>query len=137
MEHAYLWLADAILILHAAIVLFVVGALPLIWIGRLLKWQFVSNFSFRITHLVLIGFVAAQSALGAVCPLTIWESALRAKAGTDPRYAEGFIAHWVQWLLFYDCDAWIFNAAYIGFFLVVLVTFLLAPPRPPKWWKRR
>jgi hypothetical protein len=137
MQTVYLRLADGILLLHAGIVLFVICALPLIWVGRLRRWQFVSNFGFRMTHLVLIGFVAAQSLLGAMCPLTLWESGLRAKAGADSRYADGFIAHWVQWLLFYDCAGWIFTVAYVGFFVLVLATCIFIPPRPPNWWTRR
>ncbi len=61
MPRLYLLLADALLVLHALIVLFNVGALPVIWVGHFRGWKFVRAFSFRAAHLLLIGFVAAQS----------------------------------------------------------------------------
>ena len=54
-------LADAILLLHAVIVFFNIGALPLIWVGHVLKWKAVRNFYFRVVHLLLIAFIAAES----------------------------------------------------------------------------
>jgi hypothetical protein len=73
MQRFYSSLADVILVLHGLIVLFIVGALPLIWLGGLRKWSFVRAFSFRLTHLLLIGVVAAESIFGIICPLTTWE----------------------------------------------------------------
>ncbi len=93
MQRFYLRLADAILVLHALIVLFNVGALPVIWLGHFRGWRFVRSFGFRVTHLLLIGFVAGESLLGVICPLTTWEDDLRLKAGLGPRYEGGFIAH--------------------------------------------
>src|ERR1043166_218356 len=104
MRTFYLILADAILVLHALIVLFNVGSLPVIWLGRFLEWNFVRNFAFRIVHLLLIGFVAAEAVVGAICPLTSWEDRLRIQAGVDPRYEGGYIAHWLHQLMFYDLD---------------------------------
>src|SRR5438876_7924242 len=103
MRALYSILADTILLLHALIVFFNVGALPLIWIGYFRSWSFVRNFSFRIVHLLLIGYIAAATAFGAICPLTSWENQLRLKAGLEPQYqSAGFIAHWLHQLLFYD-----------------------------------
>jgi hypothetical protein len=88
-------LADAILVLHALLVLFNVGALPVIWVGHFRHWAFVRNFPFRVVHLLLVGVVAAESMLGIWCPLTTWEDALRSKA----MYQNGFIAYWLHKLL--------------------------------------
>ncbi len=129
-------LADAILVLHALIVLFNVGALPVIWLGYFRGWRLVRNFSFRVAHLLLIGFVAAESTLGAICPLTTWEDALREKAGGDPRYRGGYVAHWLHRLIFYELDENVFTVAYGLFFALVLVTLFWIKPRPPAWWKR-
>lgn len=129
-------LADAILVLHALIVLFNVGALPAIWVGYFRGWQFVSAFSFRVAHLLLIGFVAAESVLGAICPLTTWEDALRTKAGADPRYTGGYVAHWLHRLIFYDLDERFFAVGYGLFFALVLFTLVWVKPRPPAWWRR-
>src|SRR5437660_10908099 len=101
MRALYSFLADTILLLHALIVLFNVGALPVIWIGYFRKWSFVRNFSFRMVHLLLIAYIAAATVMGAICPLTTWENQLRTKAGLDPRYEGGYIANWVHNALFY------------------------------------
>jgi hypothetical protein len=129
-------LADAILVLHALIVLFNVGALPVIWLGYCRGWRFVRDFSFRVVHLMLIGFVAAESALGAICPLTTWEDDLRLKAGVDPRYQGGYVAHWLHRLIFYELDEKFFTVGYGLFFALVLFTLVWIKPCPPTWWKR-
>jgi hypothetical protein len=137
MPRLYLLLADAILVLHALIVLFNVGALPVIWLGHFRGWKFVRAFGFRATHLLLIGFVALESVLGAICPLTIWEDAVRTRAGTGPRYHGGFVAHWLHRLIFYDLDQRFFAVGYGLFFALVLFTLVWVKPRPPGWWSRR
>ena len=92
------WLADALLVFHAGIVVFVVGLLPLVAVGGARGWAWVRSPLLRATHLLLIAVVVAQAWLGRLCPLTIWEQALRAAAG-QPTHGEGFIAHWVgRWL---------------------------------------
>jgi polyferredoxin len=137
MQKLYLLLADALLVLHALIVLFNVGAVPVIWAGYFRGWKFVRAFSFRATHLLLIGFIAAESVLGAICPLTTWEDSLRTKAGVDPRYPGGYLAYWLHRLLFYDLDERWFILAYGLFFALVVVTWVRVRPRPPRWWRCR
>jgi polyferredoxin len=126
-------LADVILVLHAIVVLFCVGAVPVIWFGYFRGWAFVRNFYFRIVHLLLIGVVAAESVLGIVCPLTTWEDALRSSNGTGQLYQNGFIAHWLHELLFYDFPAWIFTVAYLLFFFLVAFTVYFVRPQPPRF----
>jgi hypothetical protein len=130
-------LADGILILHFGIVLFNVGALPVIWLGHFRGWRFVRDFSFRVAHLLLIGFIAAESVLGAICPLTSWEDGLRLKAGVDPGYQGGFMAHWLHRVIFYDLNEKVFAAAYGLFFALVVFTWFRVKPRPPGCWARR
>lgn len=121
-------LADFILAVHFAFVLFVTGGLALIWIGAWAGWSWVRNFRFRIAHLVAIVFVAAESVSGIWCPLTVWEDALR---GT--RSDMGFIARWIHRVLFYDFPAWVFTASYIVFAGVVAATWwLIRPEHRPK-----
>jgi hypothetical protein len=91
------WLADLILIVHFAFVLFVVGGLATIWIGAAAGWNWVRNFRFRIAHLAAICLVAAEALLGVVCPLTAWEDALRGAPGD-----QSFIARWLHRVLFYS-----------------------------------
>lgn len=69
--------ADHVLIAHFLYVLFVVGSLPVIWIGAWLKFRFVANPWFRYLHLAAILFVVTESLLDVACPLTVWENNLR------------------------------------------------------------
>jgi hypothetical protein len=133
MTFIYWFLADAILVIHALIVFFNLGALPAIWIGHFRGWRFARNFWFRMAHLSLIAFIAAESALGTICPLTTWEDQLRVKAGLDPRYHGSFVQHWVHWLIFYNADQRIFAIGYSVFFALVLITLFAVKPRRPKW----
>ncbi len=116
-------LADLILIVHFAVVLFIVGGLALIWAGAGLGWRWVRNFWFRIAHLAAILFVAGEALLGIWCPLTVWEDALR---GT--RAETSFIARWIHRILFYDFPEWVFTIAYVLFALAVIATFYLVRP---------
>jgi hypothetical protein len=121
-------LADAVLVLHAAIVLFVVGGLAAVLLGNRLGWGWVNAPTFRFAHLAAIGVVVAQAWLGVVCPLTTLESALRARAGQSG-YGSGFIAHWVGRLIYHDAPAWVFTALYTGFGSAVAAAWWRYPPR--------
>jgi len=117
-------LADAILVVHAAFVLFVVGALPATWIGIALDRPFAFNPWFRGAHLAAIGFVVAETLLGYMCPLTSWEYALRGE-----RSGEGFIERWIHAWLFWRAPAWVFTTAYVSFGALVAATWWRWPPR--------
>jgi hypothetical protein len=118
-----LLLADLILIVHFLFVAFVVGGFVLVWAGAAMRWKWVRSVRFRVVHLCAIGFVATESIAGVMCPLTVWEDALRG------RHSElGFIARWVHGIMFYDLPAWVFTTVYIGFALAVAATWWLVPP---------
>ena len=116
--------ADAIVVVHFAIVVFIVGGLLLTWIGAPLGWRWVRNPWFRYLHLGAIGFVALEALAGVACPLTVWEDALRGGARAD-----SFVARWVHRLLFYRAPEWVFTAAYLAWALATLATLRLVPPR--------
>ena len=122
------WLADIVLVVHALLVLFIVGGLGAIWVGAGIGWAWVGDRYFRITHLCAIGVVAALPLLGIACPLTVLESWLRTGAVGE----EGFLQHWVSRLLYYDLPAWVFTLAYALFALLVVLTWRLVPPRRRK-----
>lgn len=124
----YQLLADIVLVLHFAVVLFVVGGLMAVLVGNGLGWRWVNNLWFRLTHLAAIGYVVVQSWFGITCPLTTLESWLREQAGL-PSYSESFIEHWVQGLLFYQAPFWIFALVYTVFGALVLLSWWLYPPR--------
>lgn len=120
----YRLLADAILIVHFAIVLFVVVGFLLIVAGLLARWTWIHHRTFRIAHLLAVVFIAVQAWFGQLCPLTVWENALRRQAGQSG-YTESFIEHWLHKVLFYQAEPWVFTTLYTGFaVLVVLVWFL-------------
>ena len=116
-------LADVILIVHFAFVLFVVGGLALIWIGALSGWKWVRHFWFRVAHLAAIVFVAGEALAGIWCPLTLWEDVLR---GVDGE--KGFIARWIHRVMFYEFPGWMFTVAYVLFALAVAATWLFVRP---------
>ena len=131
-----LFLADAVLVLHFAIVLFVVGGLVLIIVGNLFGWRWVNALWFRLLHLAAIAIVVAEAWLGITCLLTTLEMWLRTQsgAGIAANYGESFIGHWLQRLLFYSAPPWVFVLAYTVFgALVVAVWFRF----PPTFKKRR
>ncbi|WP_333647017.1 DUF2784 domain-containing protein [Candidatus Binatus sp.] len=74
-------LADAVVVIHAAYVVFVVFGLAAILIGVVLEWEWVRGFCFRLWHLVAIALVCLEAILGVMCPLTTLEGSLRARAG--------------------------------------------------------
>lgn len=121
-------LADAILVLHVGIVAFVtLGALA-IPLGAWRDWRWVRRFGWRVVHVLLMAFIALQAWFGALCPLTVWEQALRRRAG-EAVYAESFIAHWLSRLIFFDAPWWSFVGAYTAFAAFVLVLWRRVPPR--------
>lgn len=116
--------ADIILVIHALVVVFNVGGLAAIWIGAALKWRWIRNFWFRAIHLGAMGFVAAESLVGVLCPLTVLEDALR--QGGRPE--SSFVQRWVSRLLYYDLPERVFTVVYVLFALIVVLTFIYIRP---------
>lgn len=123
----YLFLADAVLVFHVGVVLFVVGGLVVVVAGNRLHWRWVNQLWFRLAHLAAIAFVAVQSWLGQFCPLTTLESWLRVQAGAGA-YEQSFIELWLQRLIYYQAPPWVFTAAYTAFTVLVLLAWWRYPP---------
>ena len=119
--------ADALLILHTMLVVFVILGLVATFAGYFCQWRWVRNFWFRLSHLIVIGVVVLQSWLGVLCPLTSWEMALRAKAG-EAGYEGSFIQHWLQSILYYSAPDWVFILAYTVFGALVLASWFVVRP---------
>jgi hypothetical protein len=117
-------IADLVVVVHFAIVLFIVGGLAAVWAGAALGWRWVRNPWFRYLHLAAIACVAAEALLGVACPLTVWEDLLRGGARAD-----SFVGRWVRRLLYYDAPEWVFTVAYAAWALATLATLRLVPPR--------
>ncbi len=124
----YAALADAVLVTHFVVVLFVVFGLPAIVIGNRVGWRWVNTLWFRLSHLLAIAVVVAQAWLGQYCLLTVAESWLRERVGQGG-YESSFIQHWVHKVLFYEAPMWQFAVAYTAFALLVVWAWLRYPPK--------
>ena len=127
----YRILADFILVIHTVFVAFVVLGLILIIAGIFRRWAWIENFWFRLGHLGAIGTVAGLAWSGKICPLTMWESRLREAAG-GAAYSGTFVQYWLQKLIFYDFPPRVFTLAYTAFAALVLITWLVMPPKSPR-----
>lgn len=115
--------ADVVLLIHFLYVLFVVGSLPVIWLGAWFKLTFVRNRWFRYLHLAAILLVVIESFLGVVCPLTAWENSLR-RAEMDG----SFIQRWLHHIMFYNVSEAVLTVVYVLFACLVAATFKWVPP---------
>ncbi len=125
----FLFIADAILVLHVLLVGFVVIGLLLIFVGKARRWSWVRNPWFRVIHLLVIAMVAFQSWFGVICPLTAIEMALRSRAG-DAIYRGSFITHWLESILYLQLPPWVFTVCYTVLGAVVIGSWFWVAPRP-------
>lgn len=121
-------MADLILAVHVAFILFVVGGQILILAGWALDWSWPRHRWFRLLHLLAIGVVMLEAWIGVVCPLTALESFFRDAAGMAT-YENGFIRTWTHRLFFYHAPAWAFTLIYTVFAGLVALTWWTYPPR--------
>lgn len=124
----WLALADAVLVVHALFVAFVVVGLVMIVIGNWRGIEYVNRLWFRLLHLSAILVVVVESWFGIDCPLTRLENHLRRLAGAEG-YQTSFIEYWVGGLIFYDLPAVVFTLAYTTFAALVAFTWWKYPPR--------
>jgi hypothetical protein len=123
----YLFLADIIAIIHLGYVIYVILGFILIVVGIILRWKWIRNLPFRITHLLAIVGVACEALLGVNCPLTVLEFKLRYALNLSEKEGS-FIGTIVGSLLFYNAPGWLFTIIYTAFAILVVITFIIAPP---------
>ena len=124
----YGFLADLVVVVHAAYVSVVVFGELAVLLGWAFRWEWVRNPWFRWTHLAMIAFVALETIVGISCFLTDWENALRRWAGQEVSEVS-FIGRLLDNILFEQVPEWALASCYIGFTLLVLLTLWLVPPR--------
>ncbi len=127
-ESFSLFVADLILGIHALVVLFIIGGLVFILIGKASHWKWVRNPWFRIIHLIAIGVVVIQSWFGQICSLTTWEMHFRNLAG-DFTYRGSFIAYWIGKWLYLELPFWVFIMVYTVFGTLVVAAWFWVKPR--------
>ena len=120
-------IADLVLMIHAAIVIFNFGGLLAIAIGGWLGWGWVRQRAFRWLHLGALGFVSVEALLGITCPLTRLEDWLRGESA-----ASGFVARWISRWMYWDLPTWVFVVSYASVFVCAVVLWFMVPPRRTK-----
>lgn len=124
----YALIADSIAVLHGAFVVWVVGGQLLILIGIARGWEWARHFWLRLAHLGSIAFVALEVSLYVDCVLFSWENHYRQLAGQEA-IGGSFISGIVYLALGLGISQDTMNIASVLFALLVLATFVLAPPR--------
>jgi len=125
----YAFFADLLVLFHFFYVTFAVAGELFILAGAFLKLGVVRNLTFRIAHLVAVVFVALESLVDVLCPLTEWEYNLRELAGQRVEREISFLGRILRRIIFYDFPSWAFILMYVGFGALVILTFILIPPR--------
>jgi hypothetical protein len=125
----YAFSADILVAIHFCYVMFVVLGEVAILVGWILKWKWIRNVIFRITHFIAIGGVAVLAISKLPCPLTIWEYQLREKAGQFAEWDISFVGRLLRLIVFQELPDWVFMVIYVGFAGLVLLTVILVPPR--------
>ena len=121
-------LADIVVSFHFLYVLFTVLGEVLILAGGILKWRWIRNFPFRVTHLAASFFVALEALIGMVCPLTELEWILRKAAGQYTDEGISFVGRIIRKIIFYDFPPVFFTILYVSFASVVIISFITFPP---------
>jgi hypothetical protein len=112
--------AEVVWFIHAAYVVFVVGGQIAILAGAMANWVWVRNLWFRVAHFVAIGIVAFETIIDVPCTLTVLQDYLLVQGGMRPR---GFDINP------FAVPRGFWDATYLGFAGIVLLTFALVPPR--------
>ncbi len=121
-------LADGLVVVHSAIVLFVVLGEAAILLGGWRAWPWVKNRWLRVAHLATIAGVAIIAGLGKLCPLTVWEAELRRRAGQEQEMTS-FVGRWLREFLYVDVPLWALSLSYVAFALLVVASLFWVPVR--------
>ena len=102
-----LLLADLIMPLHLVLASCITAGLVFIPIGCKLEWNWTKNRKLRLTHIILIGLITAETIVGLTCPLTILEYSFR---NVNP--PESFVSYWIEKVLYWNLPHQVFIAIY-------------------------
>lgn len=117
-------LADAVLLVHLAVILFNIFGLVVIPLGAWRGWAFVRILWWRALHLGILAVVALQAVFERACFLTVWQSELVAhEAAPAP-----LIRSWVGRLIFWPLPLWFFALLYLAVWIYALVLWWKVPP---------
>jgi len=125
----YKLLADGLVALHFIWILFMIAGFLLAPGGIFFRKSLLDWFWFRTLHLAGIIYVAALSIQEKLCPLTIWENHLRAKAEPIATYSGSFIIHYVKKLVYPDLDPVLLQVATLLLGALSILAYFFFPPR--------
>ena len=118
----WVWLADAIVVIHLAYLAFI----PL---GGLLAWRWPRAIW---AHLAAVAIGVVSITVGFDCPLTTWEQSLRRRSGQRP-YTDGFVDHYLTGRVYPHGYEWavqvIFGACIVVSYVHVVRRACQASPR--------
>lgn len=134
-------LADLVVAIHLAIVIYMVAGVVLVLIGWPLRWTWIRSPRFRLPHLAIMGYIVVNAIRGGTCILTQWEASLRVAAGQgvpspgqpghfwvyDERVS--FVGRLLREVLFVDVPQPVLDKAYIAIGVLVVVSLVVSPPR--------
>jgi hypothetical protein len=132
----YVVLADLVVTVHFGLVIATLLLLVLLPVGAVFGWQWTRNFWLRLAQLLVIEVVAGQALVGLECPLTTLERNLRGGTG-QLRQVENAsaIGRACNRALYFptaiNAPQWIVTVAYATVGGMVLLAWLLLPPRLP------
>lgn len=128
-NHSDLSGADAVSIVHLAVIVFNVFGLFAIPLGGALRWRCVRVRWWRWLHLASMALVALQAVAGQACFLTVLQEGLAGAGNSDTPLIMGFVNRMIFWPL----PFWAFAALYVVLLLYVILLFRFVPveQRPP------
>jgi hypothetical protein len=121
--------AGLITVTHFVFIYGVLLALAFILVGGPLRWRWTRNFWFRLVHLIAIEIVASQGVVKVECPLTTIDREMR--GSVYDASASSPLVRFCHRLVYFRTETWIFRIAYVVLGALVLLAWVLLPPRQP------
>lgn len=124
--------ADLVAVLHLGLIVGVLLGLVLVAVGWPFGWSWTRNFWLRAAQVVVIEVVVGQAIVGIECPLQTVERQLRGGPGKLRQVEDASaIGRWCNDLLYHPPNPPVFLVMYVSVGLLVLLTWVLIPPRFP------
>ncbi len=121
--------ADLISTVHFLFVYGVLLALALILVGGPLRWRWTRNFWFRLLHITAIVIVAGQGVVQLECPLTTIDREMRGSE-FDTSWSSP-VGRFCNRMVYFHTYTWLLRTAYVVLGALMLLTWVLLPPRQP------
>jgi hypothetical protein len=121
--------ADVVVSVHLLVVIFMIVGLLLILVGGLMRWSWVRNRWFRLTHLGIMAYIVINAIRGKVCFLTIWERELRRDAGQWGDHDISFVGRLFRDALYVEIPQASLDKVYLVFGALVIASIVFVRPR--------